>query len=486
MTRFAFVLLLVLAPAALSLSAAEPSVYFRSNSGIAAADAVRLPAEEVESDDVVLWRTPLASGHSSPCVCGERIFLTTFADGKLATVGLDRASGKVLWTQPAPHDRVEQVHPAGSPATSTPACDGERVVVFFGSYGLLCYNLDGKVQWQLPLGPFQDEFGSGSSPVLVDGCVLLNQDHDRDNFLLCLDAATGKTLWRTAREGTTRSYATPVVAEFAASKVNDGSAKSKQILVAGALQLTSYDFATGKPLWSIDGLARIVNTTPLVIGDMLYVATWSPGGDSEARIGMEPWNTALAQWDKNNDKLLTREECDNPEVLDRFYRIDLDQSQKLDEAEWVKYARVFELAKNSVMALRASDVPGNPPKLVWQTDKNIPYVPSPLVYRGALYMIKDGGILSALAADDGRTLKVGRVPGGGKFFASPVAGDGKIYLASDKGTLVVVKAADSTKDELWEVLASRDFDERTVATPALVDGRIYFRTEAALYCLGRR
>lgn len=464
--------------------AAEPSVYFRSDSGVAADDR-RALVEEVESDDVVRWRTPLGSGHSSPCVCGERIFLTTFVDGKLATVGLDRATGKVLWTQPAPHDRVEPFHTSGSPAVSTPACDGARVVSFFGSYGLLCYDLDGKLLWQMPMGPFQDEFGSGSSPVLVDGRVLLNEDHDRDNFLLCLDAATGKTLWRTAREGTTRSYATPVVAEFGRASNNGATAKTKQVIVAGALQLTSYDFATGKLLWTVDGLARIVNTTPVVVGDMLYVSTWSPGGDNDARIGMEPWDTALAQWDKNDDKLLTREECNNPEVLDRFYRIDLDQSQKLDEAEWVKYARVFELARNSVMALRASDVPGNPPRLVWQQDKNIPYVPSPLVYRGVVYLIKDGGILSALAADDGRALKVGRVPGAGKFFASPVAGDGKVYLLSDAGNLNVVKAASTEGDAPWEASSSRSFGERAVATPALIDGRIYLRTEAALYCVGK-
>ncbi len=480
------VLLLVVFSAMCSAfaDAAEPSVYFRSDSGVAAADRVPL-VEEVESDDVVRWRTPLGSGHSSPCVCGERIFLTTFVDGKLATVGLDRATGKVLWTQPAPHERVEPTHPSGSPATSTPACDGARVVSFFGSYGLLCYDLDGMLLWQTPMGPFQDEFGSGSSPVLVDGRVLLNEDHDRDNFLLCLDAATGKTIWRTAREGTTRSYATPIVAEFGGVSEAGGAAKTKQVIVAGALQLTSYDFATGKLLWTVDGLARIVNTTPVVVGDMLYVSTWSPGGDSEARIGMEPWDTALAQWDKNNDKLLTREECNNPEVLDRFYRIDLDQSQKLDEAEWVKYARVFELARNSVMALRASDVPGNPPRLVWQQDKNIPYVPSPLVYRGVVYLIKDGGILSTLAAADGRTLKVGRVPGAGKFFASPVAGDGKVYILSDAGNLNVVKAASTDGDAPWEAISSRSFGERAVATPALVDGRIYLRTEAALYCLGK-
>jgi len=462
------------------VQAAEPNSYFRSGSGVPLDDRVALP-DDIESDSALLWRTPLASGHSSPCVVGERIFLTTFDDGKLATVGLDRATGKVLWTQPCPHERVESFHPSGSPAVATPASDGERVFSFFGSYGLLCYDLDGKLLWQLAMGPFQDEFGAGSSPVVADGRVLLNEDHDRDNFLICLDAATGKTVWRTAREGTTRSYATPVVCDFGV-----GEARSRQVIVAGALQLTSYDFATGKLLWNVDGLARIVNTTPVVVGDMLYVATWSPGGDTEGRIGMEPWNVALAQWDKNDDKRLTREECNNPEVLDRFFRIDLDQNQYLDEAEWVKYARVFELAKNSIMALRAGDVAGAPPKLVWQQDKNLPYVPSPLAYRGIIYLVKDGGIFSALAADDGRTLKLGRMPGAGKFFASPIAADGKVFVLSAEGKLTMLEAGKAADGGKWSVVGTHDLAEKSVATPTIADGKLYVRTDKALYCLGRR
>lgn len=457
--------------------AAESDVYFRSDSGIAADDKTPL-VEAVDSDDAILWKTPLAPGHSSPCVVGNRIFVTTFADGKLATVGLDRATGKVLWTQQAPHERIEPHHSTSSPAVATPASDGTRVFSFFGSYGLLCYDLDGKLLWQVPMGPFQDEFGAGSSPVAVEGRVLLNQDHDLNNFLICLDAATGKTVWRTAREGTTRSYATPIVRDF-----GQGEAKSRQVIVAGALQMMSYDFATGKHLWTVDGLARIVNTTPTIAGDVLYVSTWSPGGDTDDRKSMEPWNVALAQWDSNNDMKLTREECTNPDVLDRFYRIDLDQDQKLDQAEWVKYARVFELAKNSVMALRASDVPGSPPRLVWQQDKNIPYVPSPLTYRNVVYLIKDGGILTSFAADDGRILKVGRVPGAGNFMASPIAGDGKVYVLSVAGTLSVIGVGEGGK---WEPLNAREFDERSIATPVIADGRLYVRTEKALYCLGRR
>lgn len=466
---------MILACCVAATVAGEPVAFFRDNHGVVES-AGSLP-DEVDSADAIVWKVPLEKGHSSPIIVSDAIFLTTFDGKKLATVCLDRATGATRWLQTVPNERLEAYHETGSPAAASCACDGERVYSFFGSYGLLCYDLSGKLVWSLPMQPFQDEFGAPSSPVLVDGKLLLNEDHDLNSFLLCLDAATGKELWRAKRDGFTRSYATPIVVDCATF---GGPASKKQVIVAGALQLAGYDLATGAQLWTVDGLARIVNTTPAVVGDLLYVATWSPGGDTDARLGMEQWEVALKQWDKNDDKKLTREECNNPEVLDRFYRIDLDQDQHLSEGEWRKYARVFELARNSVMALRMT-ADGNPPKLVWQYEKGIPYVASPLVYRDVLYLIKDGGILTSFDARDGRVLKLGRVRGADKYYASPVAGDGKVFLLSERGVLTVLKAGGE-----WEILASHDFGERAVATPAAVGGRLYVRTEDALYCLGRR
>jgi outer membrane protein assembly factor BamB len=457
--------------------AAEPVAFFRAGHGVQDA-AGSLPAETIGSADALVWKTPVAAGHSSPIVCGDAIYLTTF-DGKqaLATVALDRETGKVRWTQPVPNDRIEPYHPTGSPAAASCACDGERVYSFFGSYGLLCYDTAGKLVWSLPMKPFQDEFGAPSSPVLVDGKLLLNEDHDLDSFLLCLDAATGKTLWRAARGGFTRSYATPIVVDCGQL---GGPKGKKQVIVAGALQLVGYDLDTGKQLWTVDGLARIVNTTPAVVGDLLVVSTWSPGGDTDARAAMEPWEVALNQWDANGDKLLTREECNNKEVLDRFFRIDLDQDQHLNQAEWVKYARVFELARNSVMVLRMTG-DGAAPQRVWQYEKGIPYVPSPLVYRGVLYLIKEGGILTTFDVADGKVQKMARARGTGNYYASPIAGDGKIFLINENGLLTVLKA-----DGKWEAIADHDFAERTVATPVAADGKIYIRTEQAVYCFGQR
>ncbi|HVA51395.1 MAG TPA: PQQ-binding-like beta-propeller repeat protein [Pirellulales bacterium] len=467
--RFSSALFTVLALAAPGQAAPADDSFFRRDGG-AAEDGQKLPGRLDESTQK--WRTPLASGHSTPCVYGDAIYVTTFDDGKLATVALDRGTGRTRWKQTAPATRIETYHATSSPAAATPACDGQRLYVFFGSYGLLCYDLEGKLVWSRELGPFQDEFGAASSPILLDDKLIVSADHDVDSFIMAVDRRTGKTLWKTDRPDFTRSYSTPVVVTV------DGR---KQIVVAGALQLVAYDADDGEKLWWVHGLARIVNPTPAQDRGLLYVATWSPGGDTDARVAMDPWPTAVKKFDADGDGKLTQEEVNDPEVLDRFFRIDLDQNKKLDEAEWTKYARVFELAQNTLLAIRpggSGDVTDQ--AIVWEYRKGLPYVPSPLVYRGVLYLVKNGGILTCLDAASGRLLKQLRLPSNEGYYASPVAGDGKVYIASEPGVVTVVNTGSATS-----TLSSHDFGERTMATPVIAGGDVYLRTEKALYCFAR-
>src|SRR5687767_80752 len=95
----------------------------------------------------VLWKTVIPAGVSSPCVAGGRIFVTSVDVGKLVTIGVDAGAGKVLWKQTAPATKIEDAHRMGSPASATPASDGERVYSYFGSYGVIAYDLNGKEQW---------------------------------------------------------------------------------------------------------------------------------------------------------------------------------------------------------------------------------------------------------------------------------------------------------------------------------------------------
>jgi outer membrane protein assembly factor BamB len=111
----------------------------------------------------------------------------------------------------------------------------------------------------------------------------------------------------------------------------------------------------------------------------------------------------------------------------------------------------------------------------------LPYVASPLVYRGHVFLIKDGGIVTLLDAQTGKLVKQARAGGEGNYYASPVGGDGKIYAASTAGAVTVFEAGSNAK-----VLFSRDFQERIAATPVLADGRVYLRTGKALYCFENR
>jgi outer membrane protein assembly factor BamB len=471
--------LLVILPGAREAWAGAPegaaARYFRSDQGVAGAAAGALP-ERFDEPGASVWHVPVDPGQSTPVVCGGRLFLTTYSgeSGELATLALDAGSGDRLWRQVAPASKIERFHDAmGSAAVSTPACDDSRVYVFFGSCGLLCYDFDGRLLWQHALGPFQDEYGAGSSPILVGDQVILNEDHDRDSFLIALDARTGATRWISPRPDAVRSYATPTLWT--------GRGRP-EVLVAGALELAAYDPGTGRRLWWAHGLARIVIPTPVTSGDRVYVASWSPGGDTANRLTLDSWQSALGKWDRNHDGRLARAEIDDPEVLDRFNRMDLDRDGSLDEPEWNRHAEVFRRAQNAVLALRPSGAGELDPRdLLWKHQRGVPYVASPLLDRGILWLVKDGGIVTKLDAASGRLLQEERLPGGGGYYASPVAGDGKVFCASEQGVVTVLANAPD-----WRVISTHDFRDKIYATPLIDRGRIYLRTGKTLHCFQRR
>jgi len=455
----------------MAVHAAESELkYFRSDYGLADPACGALPGL-FDTPGALRWRMPLDPGHATPIVSHGKIFLTAYQKEtrELTVLALDEKTGETLWRNGIVVSKVEQTHQIGSPATATPACDGQRVYVFFGSYGLLAFDLAGAKLWEFKAGPFQDEYGAGSSPILFDGKVILNQDHDVDSFLMAIDATSGKPLWRTPRPDAVRSYSTPAVWS------HDGR---EELLVAGALELAGYDPASGKKLWWINGLARIVIPTPVPLGEMVYMASWAPGGDSSARISLGSWETALSKWDENHDGKLSRAEIKDAQVLDRFYRMDLNQDGVLDQKEWDRHAEIFLRAKNSLLAVKpsgAGELPEN--AVLWKHSRGAPYVSTPVIDRGILYMAKEGGIITKLDLATHELLQEERVPGFGNYFASPVAGDGKVYVSSEPGTVSVIASQPE-----WKVISSHDFHERIYATPAFGKGCVYIRTEQALYC----
>lgn len=470
------------------VAAAEDWPQFRGPGGAGISASTAAPVELGPEKNVV-WKTPVPWGYSSPVTAGGRIFLTgaeggsrtdagrskvVDKDGRLYTLALDRKSGKILWRNEVPRPRLERYEPTNSPASPSPVTDRERVYVFFGDFGLLAYTVDGKEVWRLPLGPFNNVNGHGSSPVLFGDLLILVCDQDTGSYLLAVDRRTGKIRWKTARPEVTRSYVTPAI-----YRPPDGPA---QLIVPGAYQVAAYQADTGEKLWWVRGFSWQPKSVPVIADGRIYVHGWEGGGEAESPTETPDFAETLKTQDANKDGRLTVEELSDPRVQKTFYTIDLDSNGWLDERDW-EFFRARRSARNTLLAIHPKgrgDVTASAVR--WRMMKFLPNCPSPLVLDGVVYLIKDGGILTAVDAQSGEILKQGRLPGAlDTYYASPVAAGGRIYFLSQHGKLTVVEAG---RD--WKVLASADMEEETFATPAIVEDRIYLRTRSALYCFGAR
>ena len=138
---------------------------FRGPNGSGVNETTRLPVE-FGPDKNMIWQTPLPPGHSSPVLSRNYVFVTAFEDSALFTICLDRRTGKIAWRRAAPRTREEKVDYRNTPASPSPVTDGKHVFVFFQDYGMLAYDLRGNRIWQQPLGPFNNVYGMGASPVL--------------------------------------------------------------------------------------------------------------------------------------------------------------------------------------------------------------------------------------------------------------------------------------------------------------------------------
>lgn len=428
---------------------------------------------EIGPDKNVLWKVAIPAGHASPVIAGEQIYLAAVRNEKLLTIALDRATGKTLWEKEAAHEKLEKVHRIGSHAQSTSATDGERVVSFFGSSGLWCYRTNGELMWSHRMGPFNNDFGAGSSPIIVGNRVILGQDHDTNSFLAAFDKETGRELWRVDRGEFPRGYSTPCVWE-----VNGKT----QLVVCGAIRVIGYDLETGKPVWTARGISRMACATPSIGDDgLLYVSGWSAGGDPGERVALEPFDKFMAAADKNGNATLEADETPDGPLKTRFSQCDRDKSGSITRLEYEEYRGLFEQSQNVILCIRpggSGDI--SETHIVWRQPKQVPFCASPLIYQGKMYTVKDGGIFASLNLASGRALKATRLTATDDYYASPVAGDGKIFLFNEEGKASVISAG-----EAWQVLSTAEFNEAVYATPAIVDGRIYVRTTGQLYCLGK-
>lgn len=388
------------------------------------------PPIEFGPDRNVLWKSPVGSGISSPVVWAERVFLTEYdrKTRELATLCLDRRTGKVLWRRAVAPEKIEEVHEIGSPAAATPATDGEQVYVYFGSYGLLSYDLDGNRKWERRLPLAENHYGAAASPIVAGELLVLNHQ-GKDSYLLGVNRRDGRTIWKTDRSLFRYGWSTPVLWR------HDGI---DEIVVLGGdfepnQRLMAYDLANGAEKWWVGGLPPCGKSTPVIGGGLLFLAA--------------------------------------PDII-------LEQAAEKRNPD--KAAQFYAKSGNRLMAVR----PGTTGELAarnvaWSDRQGVPGVPSPLYYNGRLYTFKDGGLVFCRVAETGQLLYSERLGTLGYYYSSPVAADNRIYVASAEGVVIVLDAG-----EEFNVLATNKLDGAIMATLALADRNIYVRTKNHLYAFG--
>jgi outer membrane protein assembly factor BamB len=466
----AFRWIYVCALAALSLQAADwPQFRGPGAAGVAAEES--LP-ETFGPEENLVWKTPLPPGHSSPVVSRDRVFVTAVDGETLLTIALERATGRIVWQVEAPRDRVSSTHEMNNSAAPTPVSDGESLYVFFGDFGLISYDWDGQERWRLPMGPFNNGPGMSSSPVIAHGRLIVNCDSQTGSYMMAVDPANGEIIWKADRAEFTRGYSTPIVYE-----PDDGPA---EVIVPGAFQLAGYSLDDGAKLWWARGMCWQPKSLAVQADGRVYAHCWAAGGDKPPEKLYPPFADALAELDGDHDGKISKQEF-YPERAKQFGGFDLDHSKKLEQADW-EYFRAKNSSRNALIAVRLGgrgDVTES--HIEWEHTRSLPNVPSPLLYDGVLYLVKDGGIVTAIDAASGKVHKIARLSGAmGQYFASPVAADGKIFFFDGDGSLSVVKAGPQ-----WELLHTVVLGEGGNSTPAIADGRIYVRTHENLYCFGK-
>ena len=293
MRSFAFGLsLVILGGLGVTLGArAEPDwSRFRGPNGSGISTATNVPIEFGPQKNL-LWRLALPGGHSSPILLNDRIYLTAFRADTLVTIAIDRLNGKILWERAAPQVKTKVVDKRNNPASPSPAVESNAVYVFFPDYGLIAYDGAGKERWSMPLGPFNNIYGMGASPVIVGDLIVLACDQSLGSFIMAVNKRTGRVQWKVDRPEAKSGHSTPIVWR--------GPDGKDQVLVPGSFLLTAYDAATGRKLWWVGGLSFEMKSTPVIGGDTIYVNGYGapvndPGNKVTIPSAEEVWKTADA------------------------------------------------------------------------------------------------------------------------------------------------------------------------------------------------
>lgn len=490
LARFAFAVCIGLAASVADAGDDWPQFRGSNSRGVSLSDQ-SLPVHFSDTQNVA-WQQAVGDGVGGAVVAAGRVFVSGMTAANTASLfAFDLQSGAKLWQRDWPVSELAEIHETNSHASTTPAADAQQVYFYSPTLGLITVDAQsGKDVWRQELATpfFVFKWGAGMSPVLYKDLVIFCQDDDLYPAIYAFDRVTGELRWKDDRSDMAVNYSHPVVCTV------DGR---DEIVVAGTGMLIGYDPKTGKRNWFAKTLLRNIKTTPVCIDGVIYISVQSAGIANQWLAAVDGAETG------EKDGKLTKQEIQAfmgdkpvPEAFLRktFDRGDLNKDGVLEGRELdIAFLHpdnfagatfdtpAEDTAAQAIVAVRGGgegDVTES--HVLWRhATRHTDHIVSPYVSDGRMFLIKEGGITTVFDTQRGEPLRQPqRVGRGGSYFASPVSGDGKVYVAGKSGVVLVL-----ADDASYEQLAANDVGESIVATPAIAGKNLLIRTRTKLLCI---
>jgi outer membrane protein assembly factor BamB len=456
---------------------------FRGSDGRAVAASTNVPIPFDLKKDLA-WKIEVPTGHSSPVVWGDQVFLSGYQDETLLMLCYSRKDGKELWRHEV-EARGEELaeHTSCCPAMPTPCTDGKLVYFYFGAYGVCALTVSGEVAWEKKLPVPRHQFGTGNSPILAGDAVVLVRDGARERAILGLSRKNGEQLWKIPRMAFIVTYATPFLWK---------NSQREELVIAGTGRLASFDPKNGKKLWQVGDTAIFVCPTPTADKNRIYYAAWTTGNTHgvpmiDSLFGEGKYSKAeLANskvffrvLDTNGDGKVLPDELHECRAKDCFEYADRNKNGAWEVREVAGLLRGSSgPGRNICIAVQAGgDGVITKSHVEWEYKRGLPYVSSPLLHQGRLYMYKSGGLVTCLDPKTGKAhYRQKRLTDFSEAYASPVGVGGHVLICTSGGTCHFLKASNKL-----EVEAVVDFGEKIHATPAVLRDQILVRSARHLW-----
>jgi outer membrane protein assembly factor BamB len=458
-----------------------------NGSGVAAENA-KPPITFSEKN--LRWKIELPEGVSSPVVWNDKLFLTGYIDSskELQTICVSGKNGKILWKTSVFPDTIEKCCPLSSPAQSSVTTDGERVIVFFGSCGFICYDMQGKLMWKHPMKCATFKYGNATSPVIEGTKVLLSREDGKDRYLIALDKRDGSQVWRS-------NYRLP--STFGQYGAATPCIYKNMAIVHYSGAVASYSVDNGSLQWE-HGTVTEASSSPVVADNKVLVNCWFNVSDEAERPEIPAYDDMLMKYDVDKNGSIGKIEI--PENLMVYHRPELKDLSNVSTSSTIKnmfgtfdknkdggitrneWDSTFVWLKanfykpSGFIAIDAESKGSvNDNQILWRITKKISEVPSPIFYLGRAYMAKEGGFITCVNPETGIVLYQIRDVSLGPIFASPIAANGYLYIFGYNGMLKVIKAGDK-----FEIAGEYNFKDQILATPAITGNTIFIRTKTGL------